>query len=101
MVSADPTPPKEYWIDIGQNEGVREDMLLQVFRLSPVYNTMSGGPGPLVRIYIGDLKVMAASDSGAVGRASIDRSLAEIPSAEHNGFMLGDEVQIKQSLPFP
>ena len=92
MSESEPLPPKEYFIDIGSRDGLKEGETLQVYRQVPVINGQSGGPWHILRMKIGDLRVAFVGETSALAREVEGRDIASLPPLEYNTFMMGDEV---------
>ena len=97
----EPVPPKEYFVDLGERDGVKVGDFVEVYRMVPVVNAMSGGPWHLLKVSLGDMKLVFVGESTSIGRVEIEREPASLPSiVEYQAFMLGDQVQAKTGLPF-
>ena len=92
MTDADPLPPKEYFIDLGERDGLQTGETLEVYRQIPVINGQSGAPWHVLRVKIGDLRVDYVGETSALAREVEGRDLASLPPLEYQTFMLGDEV---------
>lgn len=92
MTEADPLPPKEYFIDLGERDGLHAGESLEVYRQIPVINGQSGAPWHVLRVKIGDLRVDYVGETSSLAREQDGRDLASLPPLEYQTFMLGDEV---------
>lgn len=92
MTEADPLPPKEFFIDLGERDGLQAGENLEVYRHIPVINGQSGAPWHVLRVKIGDLRVDYVGETSALAREVEGRDLASLPPLEYQSFMLGDEV---------
>lgn len=99
MSHLEPLPPKEFYIDLGARDGVKAGDILEVFRMLPVVNSMSGGAWHLMKVTLGDIKVTLVGDSTSIGRIATEREPASLPSIEYQGFMVGDQVETRSQLP--
>ena len=100
MTSLPPLPPKDFYIDIGQHDGVKVGDVLEVSRELTVVNGLSGLPDHVMKVVIGNLKIILAGDFNSIGRAEGGLNPQELPSLDPPTFMLGDLVHLKSSLPF-
>lgn len=100
MTNAEPLPPKDFYIDMGARDGLKEGEILTVYRLLPVVNALVGAPHNILRVPLGEVKVTILGESSAATRVHTQRDLAELPALDPQSFMLGDQVQKKTSLPF-
>ena len=92
MTDADPLPPKEYFIDLGERDGLQSGESLEVYRQIPVINGQSGAPWHVLRVKIGALRVDYVGETSSLAREVEGRDLASLPPLEYQTFMLGDEV---------
>jgi len=92
MSDAEPISPKEYFVDMGSRDGLKEGESLEVYRSIPVINGQGGGPWHLMRVKIGDLRVAHVGETSALAREEQGRNIASLPPMEYQTFMLGDEV---------
>lgn len=100
MTTAEGLPPKDFFIDIGSREGIRDGDILTVYRVMPVINGLAGTPYHLMRVPLGELRVMTTGEAVSMGRLHVQRDINEMPAMVSQQFMLGDQVQLKSSLPF-
>lgn len=101
MSYLEPMPPKDFFVDLGQRDGVKVGDIVEVFRMIPVVNSMSGGPWHLMRVSLGEMKLVFVGESTSIGRVEVEREPASFPTMEYQSIMLGDQVQVKApSLPF-
>ncbi len=98
MSSKEPLPTKDFYFDMGTKDGLREGDILTVYRVLPVMNGFSGVPELSMRVPLGEVKVLTAGERVSVGKQ--ETANAELPALESQGFMMGDLVQLKSSLPF-
>lgn len=92
MTDADPLPPKEYFIDLGERDGVQKGESLEVYRQLPVINGQSGAPWHVLRVKIGELRIDYVGETSSLAREVEGRDIASLPPLEYQTFMLGDEV---------
>lgn len=95
MSYREPNPPKEFYVDLGSRDGLKEGDIIEVFRMIPVVNSMSGGAWHLMRVTLGQLRVTFLGESTAIGRSVNDREPASLPSVEYQAYMIGDQVEAK------
>lgn len=101
MSYLEPVPPKDFYVDLGTRDGVKVGDVLEVFRMLPVVNSMSGGPWHLMKVTLGDIKLTAVGDSTSIGRIANEREPQSLPSIDYQGFMVGDQVEMRSQLPTP
>jgi len=90
--------PKDYFIDLGHRNGVQVGDILQVYRMVPVMNQLTGGAWHLMKAVLGEVKIYMVGESTCVGHLESDRDLSSIPVHDYPNFMLGDQVESKAPL---
>ena len=99
MSYLEPVPPKEYFLDLGDRDGIKSGDILAVYRNLPVINGQAGGPWHLMRVNIGEVRVHFVGETTALARETENREPASLPPMEYLSFMIGDEVERKSHLP--
>ncbi len=100
MSASEPPAPRDYYLDLGQLNGVKVGDLFTVFRVMAVMNENTGDSTNILRIPLGELKVILAGDYTSIARMAAPIDLRELPVMNYPIVMLGDEVELKTSLPF-
>jgi hypothetical protein len=100
MQANEPAPPKEYFVDIGARDGVREGDLLEVSRSIPVVEAQTAGSFHVMKVVLGEVKVTLVGETSALARVERLRPPSELPPMEFFSFVLGDQVELKTGLPF-
>ena len=100
MSAAEPATAKDYYVDLGERQGLKLGDILEVFRVQPVLNGVTGDASNFVRIRLGDIKIILLGEFSSIGRVQSVADPKELPVLDHPGFMLGDVVEPKSSLPF-
>ena len=100
MSNQEPIAAKDYFIDLGRREGVKEGDLLTVFRDVVPLHGQTGTPQAPVKVMIGEVVVVAVGERASFVRQSPLKTAAVLPFSEPAVVMLGDEVQTKTRLPF-
>lgn len=95
MTAAEPLAPKDYFFDLGQRNGVQVGDVLEVYRMLPVMNQLTGGAWHLMKVTMGEVKIYMVGESTSVGHLESDRDLSAIPVHDYPNFMLGDQVDTK------
>lgn len=95
MSYREPLPPKEFYFDLGVRDGLKEGDIVEVFRMIPVVNSMSGGAWHLMRVTLGQMRITFVGESTSIGRSVNDREPASLPSVDYQSFMIGDQVEAK------
>lgn len=101
MQANEPAPPKEFFIDIGSRDGLREGDLLEVSRKIPVVEAQTAGSFHIMKVVMGEVKVTLVGETSALARVHRIKAPTELPPLEFNSFVLGDQVEMKSGLPFP
>ncbi len=100
MQANEPQPPKEYFVDIGARDGVREGDTLEVFRNIPVVEAQTAGSFHMMKVLLGEVKVTLVGETSSLARVQKLRAPQELPPMEFYSFVLGDLVELKSGLPF-
>ncbi len=100
MQANEPTPPKEFFIDMGARDGVREGDVLEVSRSIPVVEAQTAGSFHMMKVVLGEVKVTLVGETSALTRVERLRPPADLPPMEFFSFVLGDQVELKSGLPF-
>jgi hypothetical protein len=88
-------PIKEYAIDMGKKQGLEAGQSVKVYRHLPIISPYSTGPWEMVKVYIGELQVIQASEQTAVARMNVGPDLLRIPNIDYEFFLIGDMVEIR------
>jgi hypothetical protein len=100
MQANEPAPPKEYFVDIGARDGVRDGDVLEVSRKVPVVEAQTAGSFHVLKVVLGEVKVTLVGETSAVARVHHIKPPTELPPMEFFSFVLGDQVELKSGLPF-
>ena len=100
MRSEDPKPPKEFYINLGSRNGVREGDILEVNRSVSVLHAGVGDEAYLLPTVMAELKVVLVGENVSLAREYESRQPAQLPPLDNLSVMLGDEVVLKGGLPF-
>ena len=100
MSYSEPMPPKDYFIDLGERDGLKVGDTIEAFRYVPVPSRMASGDWHVMRVTLGELKVKQVGESTSVARFEKERELNSLPAMDYQSLMLGDQVIVKTGLPF-
>ena len=100
MSYSEPVPPKDYFIDLGERDGLKEGDRVEVYRYVPVPNRMASGDWHVMKVTLGELKIKQVGESTSVARYEREREINSLPAMEYQSLMLGDQVILKTGLPF-
>jgi hypothetical protein len=100
MSYSEPMPPKDYFIDLGERDGVKVGDMVEAFRYVPVPNRMASGDWHVMKVVLGELRVKQVGESTSIARFEREREINALPAMEYQSLMLGDQVAIKTGLPF-
>jgi len=84
---------KNYYVNIGQSQGVRKDSILDVFRVISIQNPYDNKKRVNYKVKIGELKVIHTSTEGSIAMTN-EYEKDGAPIFELNQFMIGDHVAI-------
>ncbi|MBF0362875.1 MAG: hypothetical protein HQK49_17785 [Oligoflexia bacterium] len=86
---------KNFYINMGQNQGIKKGTLLDVYRTVSQYNPyQNNGQYDNYRLKIGELNVISSDEESSVANTSSFYKDEKSPSMEIKDFMIGDQVQI-------
>lgn len=85
---------KNYYVNIGENQGVRRGATLDVFRIVSKLNPYENQKRINHRIKIGELKILHADEEAAIGALKTLENGEDAPLFEIENFMIGDHVSV-------
>ena len=85
---------KNYFINMGANQGVKKDTIIDVFRIVSIQNPYDNKKRVNYKVKIGELKVMHSSEDAAIASVKEYLPKEETPIFELEQFMIGDHVAI-------
>jgi hypothetical protein len=83
---------KNYYINMGSQQGIRKDSVLDVFRIISVQNPYDNKTRVNYKVKIGELKVIHSSPEAAI--AALSKLEEGSPVFDIPQFMIGDHVAI-------
>jgi hypothetical protein len=83
---------KNYYINIGAEQGVKSGSILDVFRIISIQNPYDNKKRVNYKVKIGELKVLQASDEASI--AMLQKYEENTPIFELSGLLIGDHVAI-------
>lgn len=90
----DEVTKKNYYMNIGAQQGVQEGTTLDVFRVISKSNPYDNLKRINYKVKIGEIKVVHSEDSAAIGIMENFKDSNETPVLDLKGFMIGDYVSI-------
>lgn len=85
---------KNYFVNMGSNQGVKKDTKLDVFRIISVQNPYDNKKRVNYKVKIGELRVITSSEDAAIAKVEEYISKEETPIFDLDQFMVGDHVAI-------
>ena len=85
---------KNFYLNIGSNQGVEEGTVLDVFRVISKSNPYENLKRINYKIKIGEIKVLHSDDEAAIGILTSLNDSNETPLIHLKGFMIGDHVSV-------
>jgi len=85
---------KNYFVNMGSNQGVKKDTVLDVYRIISIQNPYDNKKRVNYKVKIGELKVLHSSEDAAIAFVSEYLPKEETPIFELDQFMIGDHVAI-------
>lgn len=86
---------RNYYVDIGSDQGVATGTTLDVFRTISKSNPYDNQKRVNYRVKIGELEVLHAEDASSIGILKTFEGGKKSPVFEISGFMIGDMVTVK------
>ncbi len=90
-------PEKDYYINMGSNQGVEEGSVIEVFRRTPTYDILNNQSFGDMTVKIGFAKVIHVEPKMAIVRLDHLLESAKRASTTPPGFMAGDYVRLPDS----
>lgn len=85
---------KNFYLNMGQNQGVKEGTIIDVFRIISNINPYNDRKRINHKVKIGEIFILHADDEAAIGKLKSIHSDNNYPLFEVNGFMIGDHVTV-------
>lgn len=95
MGNKDEVIRKNFYVDMGKNQGVKKGSVLDVYRVVSVLDPYENKKRFNHRIKIGEVKVLHAEDASAIGVLNKLEEAEETPVFEVGKMMIGDIVTVK------
>jgi hypothetical protein len=86
---------KNYYINMGTQQGVEVGNVLNVFRSISRQDPYESKTRYNYTVKVGELKVLHAEDNTAIGKLQSLRNGEDTPLFEINNFMIGDKVDVR------
>lgn len=86
---------RNYYVDIGSEQGVARGTTLDVFRTISKSNPYDDRRRVNYRVKIGELEVLHSEDSSSIGILKTFEGGKKAPIFEISNFMIGDMVTVK------
>lgn len=85
---------KNYYVNIGKAQGIKEGTLLDVFRVQSELNPYESNKRYTYKIKIGEMKVIHSDQEAAIGRIEKMRDDDDLPLFEFQDLIIGDQVSV-------
>lgn len=95
MGNKDEVLRKNFYVDMGKNQGVKKGSLLDVYRMVSVLDPYENKKRFSHRIKIGEVKVLHAEETSSIGVLNKLEEEEETPVFEIGKLMIGDIVTVK------
>lgn len=86
---------KNYYVNIGKNQGLQNGNTLSVFRSLSRVDPYDSNKRHTYKVKIGELEVIHSNENAAIANLKTFRKGEKVPLFENKGFMIGDNVNIK------
>ncbi len=94
MGTPNETIRKNFYVDMGKNQGVKKDSVLDVFRIVSVLDPYGGKKRFNHKVKVGELKILHSEETTSIGVLNKMEDLEETPVLEVNALMIGDLVNV-------
>jgi len=95
MKNNTPPPPKNFFVNLGTNQGVKPGTILNVARMISETDPFKAHQRYNHQVKIGELKVIHSEDESSIAVAVDYDAQASGLSPEYTALMIGDLVQVK------
>ena len=85
---------KNYYTDIGSNQGVSEGTILNVYRIISKANPYDNQKRVNYKVKIGELEVLHTEESSSIAIIKKFNADLKSPLLDVNGLMIGDKVSV-------
>jgi len=99
MAASEPASAREYYLDVGKRQGLSDGEIVDIYREIPVTDQLAGGSPRLMRLPLGELKIVVAGEVTSLARLHRAASPETIPTSELALPMVGDRLRPKTRLP--
>ncbi len=90
----DQTPPKDYYINAGTNDGLRVGVILTVYRRQTLYDVYQNkSPGDLI-VAVGELRIIHVQGEISVARLEKLHTHDDYPNVDFDAIMVGDKADL-------
>ncbi|MBP5296980.1 MAG: hypothetical protein J6Y94_06585 [Bacteriovoracaceae bacterium] len=95
MQNNTPPPPKNYFVNLGKNQGIKPGTILNVERIISEIDPFKAHKRFNHQVKIGELKVIHSEDESSIAVAVDYDGTAQGLAPEYTSLMIGDRVHVK------
>ena len=88
------SPKRNYYVNIGANQGIRKGTTLNVYRTISKLNPYDNQKRINYKVEIGKLEILHTEDESSIGMIKVKNDNLKTPLFEINNFMIGDHVSV-------
>ncbi len=85
---------RNYYVNMGQNQGVTKGVVLEVYRVISKSNPYDNKRRVNYKVPIGQLEVLHSENESAIASIKMKHDTINDPLFEINNFMIGDHVSV-------
>ena len=85
---------KNYYVNMGEDQGLSPGTLLNVYRLISLVNPYNPQKRYNHKVKVAEIKVIHTEKTSSIGRLVALRSAAEDPVFDFMGIMIGDRIEV-------
>ena len=95
MGSADQVIRKNFYVNMGSNQGLENGTILDIFRQESVLDPYASKSRYSYKVKIGELRVIHSDTDASIATLNTFDNSADRPLIEVNAPMVGDEINVK------
>lgn len=85
---------KNFYVDMGKNQGVKKGSVLDVYRVVSVLDPYGGKKRFNHKVKVGQLKILHSEETSSIGVLNKMEEAESTPVFDVNAFMIGDLVNV-------
>jgi hypothetical protein len=95
MGTEETKPKKNYYVNLGQQQGVDSGTALEVYRIISLNDPFETKKRHNYRVKIGELEVLHSEQESSIAIVKDIQNGAKVPMFEIGNFMVGDKIDVE------